>query len=70
MVSDPSPWRPLLALAGVGWVLVAGIVVGYLAGAWLDRRWGTEPWMIVAGTLLGATAGFLQLWRAVKQSLK
>ena len=24
-----------------------------LAGHWLDDRWGTAPWMLVAGALLG-----------------
>lgn len=70
MPSESSFRRPLMALAGVGWVLVVCIVLGYLAGSYLDRKWGTDPWLLVAGVTLGSAAGFVQLWRSVKQTLK
>ena len=57
-------------LLTVGMVLVACIVVGYLLGSVLDRRLGTGPWMTVGGVLLGATAGFVQLFRTVSRNLK
>ena len=32
-----------------------------LAGHWLDDRWGTAPWMLVAGALLGMAVSALHL---------
>lgn len=55
---------------GVGFVIVAGVVTGYLLGSWLDRKFGTSPWLVVAGVLLGTVAGILELFRTVSRSLK
>lgn len=41
----------IAALTGLGW--------------WLDTRWGTTPWCLVAGAILGFAAGFTNLVRAV-----
>jgi F0F1-type ATP synthase assembly protein I len=29
------------------------MVLPACVGVWLDRRWGTEPWLVVAGGILG-----------------
>ena len=39
--------------------VVAGIIVGWL----LDRWLGTAPWLLVAGIVLGAVAGFYEFIR-------
>jgi len=70
MLSDPSFWRSMGAIAGIGWVLVAGILLGYLAGSFLDTRLGTEPWLLVTGVSLGTAAGFRHVWVVSKRSLK
>jgi len=61
-------WGPLLGLLSVGTVLVAGIVLGWFAGTWLDRRFGTEPWCMVTGVVLGSVGGFVELFRIVKKT--
>ncbi|HEX3279680.1 MAG TPA: AtpZ/AtpI family protein [Pyrinomonadaceae bacterium] len=38
-------------------------VVGWLADRWL----GTKPWLLVAGVVLGAIAGFYQFVRLTSQ---
>lgn len=37
--------------------VVAGVVVGWFA----DGRLGTEPWLLIAGTLSGTAAGFYRM---------
>ena len=57
----------LNSAVGQGWVeggsffgsLISGLIMGYLADRWL----GTSPWLVVAGVLLGAYAGFMRVWR-------
>lgn len=48
---------------GVGLQFAASIVVFLFAGRWLDGRLGTEPWLMIAGVLVGASAGFYSMYR-------
>jgi len=52
------------AMAAV-WTLSATIVLGVLGGWWLDRRFGTRPWLLIAGMLLGLVIGMYQLGKFV-----
>jgi len=45
----------------IGFVLVGPILAGFLIGAWLDKRLGTEHWTIVLG-LLGVFSGFREMF--------
>ena len=51
--------------AGVG-IQFAGtfLVMGFF-GWWLDGKLGTEPWLMIAGILLGATGAFISLVKRV-----
>ena len=49
--------------AHLGMVLPASVFVGWLVGAWLDRKFGTT-WITLAGILLGIAAGFVEITRA------
>jgi len=39
--------------------VVSGLIVGWLFDRWL----GTRPWLLVAGIVLGAAAGFYEFIR-------
>jgi ATP synthase protein I len=43
--------------------LFASVVSGLIGGWLLDRWLGTAPWLLVAGIILGAAAGFYELIR-------
>lgn len=49
--------------------LPIGCFVGWLIGAWLDRRFH-QQWIEIAGILLGAAGGFIQLFRAASRYMK
>jgi ATP synthase protein I len=49
----------------VGFQLVASLLAGVFLGQWLDKKWGTDPWLMFTGLILGSTAGFLNLFRLV-----
>jgi ATP synthase protein I len=59
-----------LSSSSVGLELGIAVIVGLLFGMWLDRRLGTEPWMMLAFLLLGLVAGFRNLMRAVARAEK
>ena len=64
---QPNPWA--LAL-GAGTDLVVCVLVGFAAGTWLDRRLGSAPWLLLAGTLLGIVGGLVALVKAASKRAK
>ncbi len=48
--------------------LVAGVAVGAFIGWALDRWLGTQPWLMIVFFLLGAAAGFYNVYRSAKQT--
>jgi ATP synthase protein I len=59
-----------LSSSSVGLELGIAVIVGLLFGMWLDRRLGTEPWMMLVFLVLGLVAGFRNLLRAVARAEK
>jgi F0F1-type ATP synthase assembly protein I len=37
-------------------------------GHWLDDRWGTEPWLVAVGALLGMSAALWHLMAIARRS--
>jgi len=62
--------RQVNPLLGAGVQLAAAVVLMFFAGSWLDKQWGTSPWMVFAGLLLGSVAGFFQFFKAVTEAGK
>jgi F0F1-type ATP synthase assembly protein I len=48
--------------------LPAGCVIGWLAGGWADRHFH-QHWIGITGILLGAVAGFMQIFRTASRFL-
>jgi F0F1-type ATP synthase assembly protein I len=53
---------PTRALA-VGSELGIATLIGLFGGSWLDRRFGTGPWLTIIGLALGGAAGIKSLMR-------
>jgi F0F1-type ATP synthase assembly protein I len=49
--------------------LPAGCVIGWLLGAWLDKHFH-QNWIGIAGIVLGAIGGFLQIFTTASRYLK
>ena len=66
----PKSDNDLLVTLGIygaiGFQLAISVVLGVLAGRWLDARWDTTPWLTIVGMLLGSGAGFWNLIRLLK----
>lgn len=50
-------------MLGVGLQFALSIVLFLFVGRWLDAKLGTAPWLLLAGVMLGAAAGFYSLYR-------
>ena len=46
--------------------LLAGPLVGWFAGSWLDGKFGTKPWFLVILLALGTIAGVRQTIKMIK----
>jgi len=60
--------RGVAILSTIGIMLAACICIGALIGYYLDRWLGTEPWLMVVFFLLGAVAGFVEVFRVANRS--
>ena len=49
-------------MSAIGIQFAVSIIVGALAGWWLDGRLGTEPWLMILGVVLGSAAAYRDLY--------
>ena len=68
MASEPSPWSPLVTLAGVGLTFVVATAGATIGGYFIDRWLGSTPWFTLIGMVVGIGAGFRELFRALKRA--
>ncbi len=54
-------------LASVGLEMGVAVVLGWWFGQYLDRKLGTEPWLMVVFLLFGVAAAFKAIIRTTKQ---
>lgn len=54
-----------LSASSIGLELGLSVVLALLFGMWLDRKLGTQPWMMLLFLVLGLVAGFRGVMRAV-----
>lgn len=54
-----------------GWMeggsFLGSVLAGTLLGYFLDRWLGTDPWLVSIGIIVGAYAGFVQMWGYLKR---
>ncbi len=49
----------------LGMQMAIAVLLGTALGYWLDSKLCTRPLFIIIGVLLGATAGFMNIYRTV-----
>jgi F0F1-type ATP synthase assembly protein I len=49
--------------AGVGLQFALSILIFVYLGSWLDRRFGTAPWILLAALFFGAGGSFYSMYR-------
>lgn len=55
-------YRMIGLVMSASFTMAASVLVGYLSGSWLDKHFGTEPWLTLVMFLLGIAAGFKSLY--------
>jgi len=57
-----------LSMSSVGLEMGIAVILGLLAGRWLDGHYGTGPWLMMVFTALGMAAGFKGVFRALREA--
>lgn len=83
MTVEPGPARPPVAeppepgtgtslglYLGLGLQFAVSILVFVYLGQWLDRRFGTAPWLLFACLFLGAGGSFYSMYRKLMADLE
>ena len=63
-------WVAALRLLGVGFFIGACILLGVLAGLWIDNKLGTEPAFMIAGLILGIITAFYGVYQMLLPLLR
>jgi ATP synthase protein I len=58
-------FRDLRLYGSLGIEMAAAVLIGTLMGYWADKWLGTQPWILIVGFILGAAAGFRNLFRFI-----
>jgi F0F1-type ATP synthase assembly protein I len=67
---DRNALSALGSLGGLGFIVAGGALLGWWAGTWIDRRWGTEPWGLLGCLLLGMGAAIFECWLVLKRYIE
>ena len=51
-----KPANQWMVLFSLGWMLTANLAVFLLGGAFLDKRFGTSPWLLITGAVCAFVA--------------
>jgi len=62
--------RELSYFASLGLSVALAIFIGLFAGWWLDKKFDTQPWLLLIGLALGIAAGFSNIYRAGQKGKK
>jgi ATP synthase protein I len=60
-------YRKIAVLSSLGLMLPSSIAVGLFFGYFLDKLFGTQPWLLLIFTLLGIVSGFYSLIRGLSK---
>jgi F0F1-type ATP synthase assembly protein I len=58
-------WLTAIRLIGIGWYISLSIVLGVMAGRWLDEKLNTEPLLMIIGLFIGIFVAFYGVYRVL-----
>jgi ATP synthase protein I len=64
---DKFRYKGAAMLASMGIAMVLSTFLGLVIGLYLDRVFGTEPWLMIVFLILGIAAGFWNIHVTIKR---
>lgn len=68
MAQGPFGTQDQLAIASLGTEFALIEIIGAAAGYWLDKQWGTLPWCLIGGVVLGFAGGLARVVQVARQA--
>ena len=59
-------WRVVGSAGAIGFEIAVAISIGYFGGTFLDKKFGTKPWLMYFGLLVGVGAAIKALVRLTR----
>jgi ATP synthase protein I len=59
--------REMASAGAMGLQFGISVAIGAFGGNWLDKQFDTAPWLVLTGIVLGAAAGFRDLYLFAKK---
>lgn len=63
--NDMQNLKGLGMLFSMGATLASGVIIGYFLGRWLDKFFGTSPWLSFIMLFAGMGAGFKAVYESM-----
>ena len=71
MFKNKEPWiaetKKIVTLSSLGLMLPSAIAVGLVLGYFLDKAFGTQPWLLILFFFLGTASGLTSLLRGLSK---
>ena len=65
--NEPGLFKNLAMLSSIGIAFVAATFIGLVIGIYLDRYFGTSPWLTIIFLVFGIAAGFKNVYDMIKK---
>ncbi len=65
-----GPFGQVAPYLGLGLQLAVTVVVFFYIGKWLDDRYDTKPYLMLAGSMVGMAGGFIKFYKTVNELSK
>ena len=63
-------WVAALRLGGIGFFISGSILLGVVAGQWLDSKLNSQPLFVIAGLIIGIIIAFYGVYRMVLPDIR
>lgn len=70
MAINPDQQRQIntaFKYSAVGIEMAAAVAAGTFGGSWLDKKFGTAPWLLTFGIIVGFGAAIKAVMRVIKE---
>lgn len=61
-------YRQTSLLATIPAILLVSPLIGFFSGRWADGKFGTEPYLMIAGIVLGFGAAGIETYKLVRRA--
>jgi ATP synthase protein I len=67
---DRKYYKQLALASTIGLQVAFSIFIGLAIGVWLDKKFGTFPWLALLFLIFGVAAGFMNYYRFIVNQRK